>query len=188
MKKRLLLIIVMFLLAVYLSCEKNVSGSRTIELIENGSFEKEFNHILTFWTFYTIYTLYDEGGIDTTLVYKGKYSAKIQREYATNAPAFYYQYINDVENIKKVKFSVFMTTRNIRNGCAYISVSAFDKNNRNLSGRSTRDTYPVKGNTIWQEFSVELELPNGTEKLQIFLNHMGDGTVWFDSASLTGEM
>ena len=187
MKNRIFKIILIPVFLYFCVCEMVSSGSETIEIIKNGSFEQGITEPF-YWYFYSPYSLYETGKIDTVHAFDGDQSLKIERKYPTTQPACFCQDLTEFGDIKNVTLSAYLKTYRVKTNCAYISVHAYGENFTYLCGSSTKTNSQSKGSTIWLKQSVKMNTPDETKKIRVFLNHYGDGTAWFDKVSLKAEL
>jgi len=121
----------------------------------------------------------------STVAHSGAVSATIN--VATNAPANFYQFFRNIENVKPGEFyelSMWIKTENVANGVgAFMGIGALAPNppyNRIFSSDSER----VTKNTDWTRVTAPILVPDGVHSLRILILLNGTGQAWFDDIQL----
>ncbi len=121
----------------------------------------------------------------STVAHSGAVSATIN--VASNAPANFYQFFRDIENVKPGEFyelSMWIKTENVANGVgAFMGIGALDPNppfDRIFSCDSER----VTKNTDWTRVTAPILVPEGVHSLRIIILLNGTGQAWYDDIQL----
>ncbi len=121
----------------------------------------------------------------STVAHSGAVSMTIN--VSANAPANFYQYFRDIENVKPGEFyelSMFIKTKNVENGVgAFMGIGALDPNppfDRIFSSDSER----ITKDTDWTRVTAPILVPSGVHSLRILILLNGTGQAWFDDIQL----
>lgn len=85
---------------------------------------------------------------------------------------------------RKVRLTAWVRTKNV-NGMAPVAVQCWNSKAQKIIGfGTTQKTFPMAGTNEWKQVSIEMKVPEGTDKMRILCMLMGTGQVWFDDVEL----
>lgn len=187
--KRLFFTILIILLILNLTLCKNSKDIEAppepekIELLLNNDFEEgkvfpdEWNIINP-----------DSSGfsctLDSSIAFSGEKSGRIYRPTNKDPFSFFRQNIYTFPKNIEMYLSVYIKTENVSEGSAMIILRADDEENQCVAFATTQNENIINGTQSWDKYSVSAEIPENAHVIYVYLLHDGNGTVWFDNASL----
>lgn len=121
--------------------------------------------------------------IDSTTVWKGKYSMYLTRASSSKGrnSSFYQTLPFRVEGLKKYKVSAAVKTNNVQGQFAGINVKVTDKDSNAITGYAA---FKVKGTQDWKIYEGEFYADETATQIRVSGQLSGSGEVWFDDITI----
>ncbi len=84
---------------------------------------------------------------------------------------------------KRVRMKGFLRTRGVKSWAGFF-IRADEENSKEPLSFETMEKTPVKGNTEWKEYQLEMDVPNNASKIAFGAILNGPGIIYFDDISI----
>jgi hypothetical protein len=176
-------VILIFLLNAFSSFAQVTIPNADFEMIDESSGTKALN--------WAVEGELDHCGLDSKVVWKGKYSMHIfknapEKGYPWNNTGRFYQEIPFTSNgLKKYKVSAAIKTKDVNEMFAGLSVRVMDKEGNNICHQNMNmKNFKIKGTLDWKIYEAEFYVDESVDKLKIAGFLGGSGEAWFDDISI----
>ncbi|MFC1723989.1 hypothetical protein ACFL4T_00070 [candidate division KSB1 bacterium] len=176
--------LLLFAFVVSAFCGKSIYKPYQEDVLINGDFE-EGTEPPAGWNVSNPYQTKFITGIDAENVFSGQRCIKIENlEYYDDIRSYYYQNQTTFPKGKELEFSAYVKTVDVTIGSAAVILQAVDHRGNVIDFESTSEYFTINGSNSWRKYSVKKRISPEAVRLDLVLYHQGNGTVWFDNASL----
>lgn len=147
-------------------------------LIPNGNFEEVSGNSVKFWDMGYTWDGDYKTTKDMNIKYSGTQSIKIENTGNTGKSAWVLRKPISVEEKTGYQLNIHVKA----SGTSSISIQCTCYRS---TGKNINMIYNLRPGTYdWEKYTFSFEMPEGTDKVGIYLFNTGKGTVWFDDLSL----
>ena len=182
MKKIVLIILLSLISALF--CGRSIYEPYREDVLINGDFE-EGTEPPAGWNVHNPYQTKFIATIDRENVFSGQRCLKIENiDFYGNISSYYYQNQTTFPKGKELEFSAYIKTEGVTIGSAALIMQSADARGNIIDFEATSEYFTINGTNTWRKYSVKKRISPDAARLDLVLYHQGNGSVWFDNASL----